>query len=121
MPGRATSPKHESRDEVSMRKIQVRITVRLTIIAAVAIALAVVPALAEAQAPGSLAQLAGSNSCIATGESECPTVSGSGLAGSEDVAVSPKPGQNVYVLGETDDSIAEFTRNASDGSLTEIG
>ena len=101
-----------------MRKLHVYLTVRLGLAAAVVIAFAVSPALAQAQAPGSLTQLGGSNSCIASGESECPTTSGEGLAGTGDVAVSPD-GQNVYVLGEEDDAIAEFARG-SDGSLSQI-
>ena len=102
-----------------MRKIQVRITIRLIAGLAALVAFALVPQIAQAQAPGSLTQLGGSNSCIAVGESECPTVNGVGLAGSEDVAVSPD-NQNVYVLGENDDAIAEFARN-SDGSLRQVG
>jgi hypothetical protein len=104
-----------------MRKMHVRLTVRLILATAVAIAFAAAPALAQAQAPGSLAQLSGSNSCIAEGDSECPTLSGTGLNGSEDVAVSPQGGQNVYVLGQNDEAIAEFTRDPADGSLSEIG
>jgi hypothetical protein len=57
-----------------MRKMHVRLTVRLILATAVAIAFAAAPALAQAQAPGSLAQLSGSNSCIAEGDSECPTL-----------------------------------------------
>jgi hypothetical protein len=102
-----------------LRKLHVHLTARLGIAAAVVIAFAVSPALAQAQAPGSLAQLGGSDSCIAAGESECPTTNGDGLSGSGDVAVSPD-GQNVYVLGQNDDAIAEFTRN-TDGSLSQIG
>ena len=103
-----------------LRKLQVHLTVRLGIAAAIVIAFAVSPALAQAQAPGSLAQLGGSDSCIAsTVDSECPTTNGTGLSGSEDVAVTPD-GQNVYVIGENDDAIAEFTRN-SNGSLTQVG
>jgi DNA-binding beta-propeller fold protein YncE len=82
-------------------------------------AFAATPALAEAQAPGSLAQLASPNSCIQWGQGEqgCPTV-GSGLNNTSDVAVSPD-GKNVYVLGYNDAAIAEFARNA-DGSLTQL-
>ena len=101
-----------------LRKLHVHLTSRLGIAAAVVIAFAVSPALAQAQAPGSLAQLGGSDSCIAAGDSECPTTNGTGLSGSGDLAVTPD-GQNVYVIGENDDAIAEFTRN-SNGSLAEV-
>ena len=101
-----------------LRKLHVHLTSRLGIAAAVVIAFAVSPALAQAQAPGSLAQLGGSDSCIAAGDSECPTTNGTGLSGSGDLAVTPD-GQNVYVIGESDDAIAEFTRN-SNGSLAEV-
>ena len=104
-----------------MRKMHVHLTIRLIVATAVATAFAAAPALAQAQAPGSLAQLSGSNSCIAEGESECPTVSGEGLDGSEDVVVSPQGGQNVYVISDDDEAIAEFSRNSTDGSLSEIG
>ncbi len=103
-----------------MRKITAHLTTRLIIGTAVAIPFALAPALAHAQAPGSLSQLSGANTCIQGTESEegCPTT-GDGLNGTGDVAVSPD-GQNVYVIGANDDAIAEFTRNA-DGSLTQIG
>jgi DNA-binding beta-propeller fold protein YncE len=102
-----------------MRKFHAHLTIRLMIGIATAILFAALPALAQAQAPGSLSQLSGSNICIQGSESEagCPTT-GNGLNGSEDVAVSPD-GQNVYVIGASDDAIAEFTRNA-DGSLTQL-
>ena len=79
-----------------------------------------VPQLAQAQAQalGALAQLASPNSCVG-GSDECPTTVATGLGGSEDVAVSPG-GKDVYVVGSTDDAIAEFERNA-DESLTQIG
>ena len=107
-----------------MPNITVRLTSRLIVAISIAFALAfafaLAPAVAHAQAPGSLVQLGESNSCISSdGESECPTTNGEGLAGSEDVAVSPD-GQNVYVLGADDDAIAEFGRN-DDGSLSEAG
>jgi Divergent InlB B-repeat domain/Lactonase, 7-bladed beta-propeller len=102
-----------------MPKVNVHAILRLALGSVVAGVFALVPQLAQAQTIGSLTQLGGSNSCIAVGESECPTVNGEGLSGSEDVAVSPD-GKNVYVLGENDDAIAEFTRNA-DGSLAQIG
>ena len=84
-----------------MRKMHVRLTLPLILAAAVTIAFAAAPALAQAQAPGSLAQLGGSDSCIATGESECPTVSGDGLNGSEDVAVSPGRPERVCARSRT--------------------
>ncbi len=102
-----------------MLKIHARVILRLALGATIGLALAVAPALAQAQAPGSLNQLGGANSCIAAGDSECPTTNGTGLNGSEDVAISPD-GNNVYVVGSNDDAIAEFSRG-SDGSLREIG
>jgi len=102
-----------------MPKVDVHAFLRLALVPVVAGVFAVAPQFAQAQTIGSLTQLGGSNSCIAVGESECPTANGEGLSGSEDVAVSPD-GKNVYVLGENDDAIAEFSRSA-DGSLTQIG
>ncbi|HTT31890.1 MAG TPA: beta-propeller fold lactonase family protein [Solirubrobacteraceae bacterium] len=102
-----------------MPKVDVHAIVRLALGTVVVCVFAITPQLAQAQTPGALTQLGGSNSCIATGESECPTVNGEGLSGSEDVAVS-SDGKNVYVLGENDNAIAEFARSA-DGSLSQIG
>ena len=103
-----------------MLKLNGRATLRLLAAAAVTLAVGVTPQLASAAAPGSLSQPGGQNSCIGTaGTSECANTTGTGLGQSGDVAVSPD-GKNVYVLGTTDDAIAEFTRNP-DGSLSEIG
>jgi 6-phosphogluconolactonase (cycloisomerase 2 family) len=105
-----------------MREMPVRVTVRLIAGIAAMIPFALVPQLAQAQAqaPGALAQLTSPNSCLqAGGGTECPTTGATGLGGSEDVAVSPD-GKNVYVVGTTDDAIAELVRNAN-GSLTQIG
>ena len=102
----------------------VRAIVRLVFGAAVAVAFAVSPQLAQAQATGSLAQLASPNSCIEWPQASagCPKT-GDGLDDSIDLAESPVvPGsdvQNVYVLGFNDAAIAEFQRNA-DGSLTQL-
>ena len=103
-----------------MRKIQVRVTIRLIAGIAAMIPFALVPQLAEAQAqpPGALAQLASPNSCVG-GSDECPTTGATGLGGSENVAVS-LDGKNVYVIGSSDDAIAEFKRN-DNGSLAQIG
>jgi 6-phosphogluconolactonase (cycloisomerase 2 family) len=97
---------------------------RIRLLAAVAsfaaFTLALTPALAEAQAPGSLAQLASPNSCIQWPQAStgCPA-NGGGLNDTSDVAMSPD-GKSVYVLGYNDAAIAEFQRNA-DGSLTQPG
>jgi DNA-binding beta-propeller fold protein YncE len=101
-----------------MPHLNARIVRRLAGAAVTLVALAA-PQLAWGQAPGSLAQLGSPNSCIGLTGSECPTTTGTGLTGSEDVAVSPD-GKNVYVVGANDDAIAEFSRG-SDGSLIEIG
>ena len=102
-----------------MRKIQGRIAIRLIAGIAALIPFALVPQLALAQAPGSLAQLTSPNSCIETGTTNgCPATGATGLNAAHDVAVSPD-GKNVYVIGNTDDAIAEFSRNA-DGSLTQL-
>jgi DNA-binding beta-propeller fold protein YncE len=87
---------------------------------------ALTPALAVAQSPGALTQLASPNNCVEssrTESNECQT-SADGINGNvdepvPDVAVSPD-GSNVYVISQADDSIAEFTRNP-DGSLTPLG
>ena len=105
-----------------MRKIQGRVTIRLIAGIAAVIAFAVAPQLAQAQAPGSLAQLTGSNACIQATNIEggdCPNSTASGLSGTDDVAVSPD-NKDVYVISSNDDAIAEFSRGA-DGSLTSIG
>src|ERR1700758_3752571 len=99
MQARAIWPKPPNTSEVGMPKVNVHAILRLALGSVVAGVFALVPQLAQAQTIGSLPQLGGSNSCIAVGESECPTVNGEGLSGSEDVAVSPD-GKNVYVLGE---------------------
>ena len=94
--------------------------IRPLVSAAVAVvALATTPALASAQTPGSLTQLASPNDCIIApvGSNECQTTA-NGLSGSGDVAVSPD-GQSVYVLGTSDNAVVEFARN-SDGSLTQL-
>jgi 6-phosphogluconolactonase (cycloisomerase 2 family) len=70
-------------------------------------------------APGSLQQLAGPNNCFQqTGGSDCGTHNGVGLVSAKDVVVSPD-GKNVYVIGGSDDAIAEFARDA-DGSLAPL-
>jgi DNA-binding beta-propeller fold protein YncE len=104
-----------------MLKLNVRMIVRLAGGTATAIAFALAPALAHAQAPGALAQLDSPNNCIQNTQSESPdcTTTAPGLAGSQDVAVSPD-GKNVYVVGDGDDAISEFVRN-DDGSLAPIG
>ena len=104
-----------------MRKIQARIAIRLIAGIATMTAFALSPQLAQAQASGSLTQLASPNNCIestSSGSTECQTTA-PGLSGTETVAVSPD-GKNVYAIAFDDDAIAEFTRNP-DGSLTEIG
>ena len=87
---------------------------------------ALTPAFAVAQSPGALTQLASPNNCIksTTSESTECTTTATGISGNVDeplanVAVS-RDGSNVYVLSQSDDAIAEFSRNA-DGSLTQIG
>jgi DNA-binding beta-propeller fold protein YncE len=102
---RAIWPKPLSTNEVGIPRFTVRTALRLFAGAGVVVAFAVSPELALAQAPGSLAELASS-----------PTT-GSGLTGTQDVAVSPD-GKNVYAIGLGDDAIAEFTRGAG-GSLTQ--
>ena len=105
-----------------MLKSNARVILRLAAGAAVVIAFALSPQLAQAQTPGALAQLASPNNCIeVTGDNsaECETKA-AGLGGTADVAVSPMGGKNVYVIGDADEAIAEFRRNA-DGSLTAIG
>ena len=95
-----------------MLKINVHLILRLAIGTVTAIAFALAPQLAHAQAPGALAQLASPNNCIQVtngGSPDCETT-GPGLLGSEDVAVSPD-GKNVYVVGNGDDAISEFTRD----------
>ena len=101
-----------------MLKINVHLILRLAIGTVTAIASALAPQLAHAQAPGALAQLASPNNCIQVtngGSPDCETT-GPGLLGSEDVAVSPD-GKNVYVVGNGDDAISEFSRD-DDGVLT---
>jgi len=105
-----------------MRQIQVRITIRLIAGVAALVPFALVPQLAQAQAPGSLAQLTSPNDCVQATNVEggdCPTSTAPALSGTDDAAVSPD-GKDVYVISSTDDAIAEFSRGA-DGSLTSIG
>jgi DNA-binding beta-propeller fold protein YncE len=94
-----------------------RLTLRLLAGVAVAVAFGLTPQLALAQAGGSLTQLASPNNCVAVSTSGCQT--GTGMNGAQDVALSPD-GKNVYVIGTSDDAVAEFARGA-DGSLTQIG
>jgi hypothetical protein len=97
---------------------QVRV-IRWFVYTALALAALVSPSLASAQAPGSLAQLASPNDClIAPVESnECQT-SAKGLSQSTDAVVS-SDGKNVYVIGQSDNAVAEFTRGP-DGSLQQL-
>ncbi len=83
-------------------------------------AIGLIPSVAQAAVPGSLSQLPAPNNCIQPGDpsSECGTGNGTGLAGAQDIAVSPD-GKNVYVASYGDNAIVEFTRNA-DGSLTQL-
>ena len=89
--------------------------------ATLAIAALVAPGLARADAPGSLAQLTSPNDCIVASvdSSECQTV-GTGLSGSTDAVVSPD-GKNVYVIGNSDDAVAEFSRDAANGLVAPLG
>jgi 6-phosphogluconolactonase (cycloisomerase 2 family) len=104
-----------------LRKMTARLTIRMIVAIAAVLPFALVPELALAQTPGALTQLGNGNSCVEFGTSAgCPTTGINGLNGSQDVAVSPKGGENVYAIGSQDDAIAEFARNA-DGHLTEIG
>jgi len=41
-----------------------------------------------------------------------------GLAGALALAISPPPGNHLYVLGETDDAVALFSRNLGTGAIT---
>ncbi len=90
-----------------MLKLNAHVILRLAAGTAVAVAFALTPQLALAQTPGALTELASS------------PATGTGLNGTQDVVVSPD-GNNVYVIGSSDDAISEFTRNA-DGSLTQLG
>ncbi len=101
-----------------MPQLTVGVIRRLAFTAVVIIAFGLSPQLAQAQAPGSLAELG----CIQapSSSSECPTNGdGEGLNQANDVAVSPK-GENVYVIGTNDEAIAEFARS-SNGTLTQLG
>ena len=106
-----------------MPKIDVHAVLRFVLGSAVAGVFAVSPQLAQAQAPGSLTQLTGSNACIqATNIAEggdCPNSTAQGLSGSTDVAVTPD-GKDAYVVSSNDGAITEFSRG-TDGSLTPIG
>jgi DNA-binding beta-propeller fold protein YncE len=105
-----------------MLKSHVHLILRLVAGAAVALAFALSPQLAQAQAPGSLAQLASPNNCLQATtieEGDCPDQTAEGLSDADDVAVSPD-GSDVYVISFEDDAIAEFSRG-DDGSLDEIG
>ena len=88
-------------------------------LAATTIAVLPPPALAHAQTPGSLAQLASPNDCIESTTNARLSSTTPGLSGTKDVAIT-SDGKNVYVISQSDESIAEFARNA-DGSLSPIG
>jgi len=70
-------------------------------------------------AQGSLSQLAPPDDCVqqASSSVEC-TTSSTGLTGTQDVVVSPG-GDNVYVLSNGDNAIAEFARSQG-GSLSPL-
>jgi DNA-binding beta-propeller fold protein YncE len=102
-----------------MLKLNAHVILRLLAGTAVAAAFGISPQLAVARAGGSLAELASPNNCIQArvDSSECPTTA-TGLSSTGDIAISPD-GNNVYVIGSTDEAIAEFKRNAN-GSLTQL-
>jgi 6-phosphogluconolactonase (cycloisomerase 2 family) len=88
--------------------------------------LAVVPLLvgagvAQAAPPsaGALKQLAAPNDCISEGGAICGTPSGRALNGPGALAVSPD-GKNVYVASAISDAVAVFSRDASNGRLTQL-
>ncbi len=105
-----------------MRKITTHLPTRLIIGIAAVIPFALAPQLAQAEVPGSLAQLASPSNCIespAVESSDCQSTA-PGLLGSSGLAITPN-GQYVYVIGNGDYAIAEFSRNAADDSLLPIG
>lgn len=67
-------------------------------------------------ATGALTQLAGKAGCIATSNAACTV--GRALGGAQQVVVSPD-GKNVYVTGSEARGVAEFTRDANTGALTQ--
>ena len=87
--------------------------------------LAVVPLLAAGAAhvapppAGALKQIAAPNDCISEGGAICGTPTGRGLNGPAALAVSPD-GKNVYVASVTSDAVAVFSRDASNGRLTQL-
>jgi CSLREA domain-containing protein len=64
---------------------------------------------------GSLTELG----CVAASGTECATTV-PGLSEATSVAVSPD-GKNVYVTGDSDDTVMIFDRNSTDGTLTSAG
>jgi DNA-binding beta-propeller fold protein YncE len=80
------------------------------------VALLVVTAAALA-VTGDLTQPAGTGGCVSdTGAGTC--ADGHGLAGPQDVAVSPD-GKSVYVAVGSSDAVARFTRNTTTGSISQ--
>ncbi len=75
-----------------------------------------------AGAPGSLTQLTPPNDCwqqtLVNPTQDCVS-NENGLTGTQDVVVSPD-GQNVYVVASGDNAIDQFSRSATDGSLTPL-
>ena len=105
-----------------MLKMNVHVILRLALGAAVAIAFAAAPQLAQAQAPGSLAQLASPDNCVQASdieEGDCNGNTAGGLSGADDVVTSPD-GSDVYVISSNDDAIAEFSRG-DNGALSYFG
>ena len=79
----------------------------------------VIPALASAPVlalppQGGLTQLAPPNDCIQDGPGGCGVTTAAGLDAAQDVVISPD-GNNAYATAFFDDSVAEFSVNASGG------
>jgi DNA-binding beta-propeller fold protein YncE len=75
-------------------------------------------------ATGALTQLSGSAGCVSetatlNGSFEATCASGTGLGDANSVVVSPL-GDHVYVSSGDSNAIAEFSRNASTGALTQL-
>src|SRR5688572_5954063 len=103
-----------------------RFTLCPTHIVLPSVLLVVVPLLVAADvargappAAGTLRQLAAPNDCISEGGGICGTPTGRALNGPATVAVSPD-GKNAYVASVTSDAVAVFSRDASNGRLTQL-
>lgn len=79
---------------------------------------AAAPGAASTSVTGALTQLASPNDCVEEGGTECGTTA-VGIKGIQAVAVSPD-GKNVYTTEFAGSAIAEFSRDATTGALTQL-